>query len=314
MKRKKSSFLPIVLTAIFLFVVVVGGIMLLVNRYRTNKDTATKQVYNEESSALQAQKHEIESEIAQLENEISDAFSNHGSAVLLYTEPNARILDNIVPMMKDYGYHGSIAISDRYFPGDEGCLSVNEVMDLTNDGWDLCLSVSADTDVSALYNRITATGLPAPVALYCPDDACSQAQAKAAQKLGITSVFEHHKKTENQIADMEYFAANGSNESTSSSALSSAVKKSNCIAMTVGWRRDREMYEINNYSAMLSVTSQYAASGRLALTGAAAAVERFHMHEEDIEKAESERTKEKEDLEARLADIEEQIMIISNRK
>lgn len=312
-KGKKVSF-STVLILIFVFVLVIGGILLMLNRFKTNKDTQTKQTYNEESAALQAQKQELESEIAQLEGEISDAASNHGSAVLLYTEPNARLLDNVVPMMNDYGYHGSIAISDRYFPGNDGCLSVAQVNDLIDDGWDLCLSVSSDTDVAALYNRITDVGLPAPVALYCPDEACSKTQAKAALKLGINYAFEHHKKTENQVQDMEYFSASGSNESTSSSALSSAVKKSSCIAMTVGWHRDRELYEINNYSAMLSVTAQYASAGRLALTSTSAAIERFHMHEKDIEKAETERTKQKADLEAQLADIEEQIMIISNRK
>lgn len=264
--------------------------------------------YAEQVRPLRLEQARLKREIRDTEDAIRVVGKNLGSVMILCTEADARLEENIYSLLLNYNYVGVIALSDASFPGQEGCISLTDLNHILGKGWEICLSVDQTTNLSSLYQRTVSAGLPAPRAIYCPDGVCTPAQQEVAKKLGITVLISHEKDAASQAPDFWCVAASGSNEATSQTRLSRAAKESEAIALTVGYQRSRDMYEIENYSEMLRVVAiEYTTTGTLRVTGVNEAIERHEERELALATSAQELYRQKEELEAQLAVVEQQI-------
>jgi len=260
--------------------------------------------YNDEMTQLRIKKSELERQIETLQKAQDAELGNLGTAVVLCTEPD-ETAQKAIAQMDAYGYVGVLAVSDQSFPGDPGCMTVQEVNALTDRGWELCLSADRETDINALYDRTAEAGLAAPTALYLPDEAGTDAQLAAAAALGISTVVRHSSVQEASVQEdttqnaLWSVSAMGSYETYVKDRFLTAVQKSDCIVLTVGDRREREQYLRENFDAMLKVMQEQVSKATVEVGGLQRAQERRSCYIEQKSTG-----SESEEIAARQAELE----------
>ena len=137
-------------------------------------------------------------------------------------------------------------------------MTVSDALDLCDNGWELCLGVDADTDIPALYDRVTETGLPAPVAVYDPDNDMTPKKEKQVLSLGIQTVICYGKSAPESDTDgLWYLSAYGSSESDSKTTFQAKARDAMPQALTVGFNNSYELFSETNYGNMLKTINSY---------------------------------------------------------
>ena len=213
--------------------------------------------YEQVMRPLWEEKARLEREITEQEKVVAEQ-DPLSPVILLCTEPNEKLLSDVYPITCQYGYPAAIVISEDAFPGDADCLTENDVVFLLDQGWELCLGADADTDLAALYQRVTDAGLPLPVAVYYSAGDETKAQKEQALVLGIQTVIFYGRKTAVSGAEgLWYLSAYGSYEDDAKTVFQTKAHNVMPQALTVGYSNSRERFSSENYSNMLKTISSY---------------------------------------------------------
>ena len=257
--------------------------------------------YDEAMKPLLNEKRRLERELAALEDEQKREQSFAASVLFLCTEPDARVMTDIVPALDDYSYTGLLAVSDTQFFGDEGCLTVAQVNKLLRKGWGLCVSADATTDVEALCSRIAQASLPAPTAVYYPEADFTKAQENTLLALGIDTLICYGEKAESRLWSV---TAYGSYETDAKNVFFGMTGAGDSIVLTVGYTRSREKYASSNFDAMLRTVESGVGDGTAFVRTLAAAHDCYMEYKNSDSGSFDNRRSE---LEKRLQEIDAQI-------
>ena len=209
--------------------------------------------YEETMRPLWNEKARLEREIAEQEKLV--AAETPSPVMLLCTEPDKRLLDDVYPIAEQYGYTAAIVLSEELFPGETGCLTESDMEDLLDQGWELCLGADAQTDLAALCQRVADAGLPKPVAVYYPN---GTVQMQEVQALGIHAVIRYGKNAaEGDTEGIYLLPAYGSMESDSKTVFQTMARNAAPLVLTVGYSNSRELFSETNYSNMLKTINSY---------------------------------------------------------
>ena len=217
--------------------------------------------YEEAIRPLWNEKAQLEREIAEQEK-VVEAEAPPSPVILLCTEPSEKLLSDVYPIASQYGYPAAIVISEDALPGDADCLTESDVVYLLDQGWELCLGADAETDLAALYQRVTDAGLPSPVTVYYPAGGATKVQEEQMPALGIQTVIRYGKKTAaGGMEGLWYLSAYGSNEEDSKTVFQAGVRNAMPQVLTVGYSKSREQFSATNYSNMLKTVNSYELAG-----------------------------------------------------
>lgn len=271
-------------TAALLLVAVIGLCCALIYRPEQKKIREVSRramYYNRELTELRASERGLEEQLQALEAEKLQ-LSGGITAGILCTEPNPRILTDILPRMEKAGYPGMVAIRTDALPNDPGCLTLGEIYTLIGKGWTVCLSVTDSTDAEALYRTASDLGLT-PMAAYFPENGCTAEAEKRLAALGIT-VLMQRSVYEPQIG--AYIQTCGSNSSGVQDMLLAAISDDRDFVLTIGYHREEELFEESECDAMLAVLERYRNEQWLCVdTADVAAAERLLKEQELAEAA-----------------------------
>ena len=273
---------------------------------------AKAQEYEQELRPYRSEQSRLEYELEELEYTVAHSGDNMGSVIVLFSAPDARIMTDCLPKMKEYGYPGVVAVSDEFFPGGDGCLTVEDVKLLIKEGWELCLTVTPESDPAALSARIEQSGLPKAVCAYFPQSYSYAEWKDRLVPLNLIAVIERYLPQDNG-EDLWNVKAYGSNESKGAELLRDNTSTLECAALTVGYQNRYELYAENNFNGMLATLKRNADDGKLAVANVTAARERSLLREAVIAAAEENTGKQREELNAALKTVQEQINAINKK-
>ena len=194
------------------------------------------------------------------------------TAGVLCTEPDPRILTDILPRMEKAGYPGMVAVRTDALPDDPGCLTLEEIYTLIGNGWGICLSVTDGTDVEALYRTAADFGLT-PMAAYFPETGCTAETEQRLAALGIGIVMQ---RTAYQPQNGVSVRTCGVNTSGVENALLDAVSENFDFVLTVGYRGEEDLFSQSGFDEALAALARCQSDAQLRVnTADAAAADRL---------------------------------------
>ena len=296
--------------ALALSVILIVALIFVSGRIRKERQEEREQLqtvsdtYAEKMRPLWNEKRRIERELAALENEQVKEEALSVSVLLLCTEPDARIMDDMMKKTDNYGYPALVCVSPERFFGDEGCLTVAEMSELVGRGWEICVTVNGETDIPALYRRVLDAGLPTPVAVYYPNGGYDRQESELLLSMGINKAIVYG-TDDYHFQSMWQSFAYGSMEKDSQTVFWNKIQAGESVVLTVGYTDGREMYNDSNLSGLLDSVDSLMSDGLLFVRNLSDAYLCYqeYLYSGGSASFESRRT----DLQERLNEIEDEL-------
>ena len=204
---------------------------------RESKEIAAQATaINEAARSIWTEIEAVERELAEIPEQTAESGPSVGAFRFLITEPAEAHRTELIPAIEAAGFTGVIALSEKGFPGEEGCMELSALQALLNGGWQLCMAVSDETDVAALYDRFVAAGLPAPEGAYFPEGVCGEATMERLTELGIRAQIRHRSDQPSRGEGFDSILAHGSGEWVGGSgfSLKDALGNGLAVYITIG--------------------------------------------------------------------------------
>ena len=281
----------------------------------TDKETASHAQMERELLPVREEQDKLEKELENLQEEYGKQILGKGSVVILFTGMEEGIYTDIYPIMKEYGYTGVLTLSERRFPGEEGCMSLKQVKELLEAGWTTCIQWEKDkTDEKWLTNltdRMKESGISKTEVIYFERDSYSSALDSKLQKLGYTVAVHHGEeklplvlsRTEEGIW---HPGAVGMKGSSPRYKLEEAVSSGGNIVFTVGYEVSEELFDSDTFRAMLKQFDNYSKKDSLLVTDFGKAREYRRQVETGEGTAGAEYEEQKAVIEQRLSELAEE--------
>lgn len=230
--------------------------------------------YNAVMRPLWNEKSRLEQEIGELKEEKGRAEHVPATILFLCTEPDGRMIEDAYQLLSSYDYPALLILSEDKLPGDPDCLSIVQVKVLLGEGWELGVAVDADTDVAALCSRIEDLSLPKPTVAYFASGKCDAGQLALLKAQGIFTVIQYGLSADSLVQDDVWFLrAYGSRDSGAKNAFTDSAQSSSPLVLTVGYTRERDMFNLTTYGSMLRTVESYELAGNIYVKSASTAYE-----------------------------------------
>lgn len=155
---------------ILIIILCVAGIYFLINLNKSEQNMLSLSEQQEQQRMLALRP--LYEEKAKLENQLSDITYQRNHAVdrspviiPLLTDCSGVFVREVSNILEQYDYPAIICISDMYYPGAKGCISIEEAKELVTRRWEFMIDISSDID--RLTELLLASELTEPVAIYC---------------------------------------------------------------------------------------------------------------------------------------------------
>ena len=226
---------------------------------------------NENALELERRYAEIEREIQHLKDErdslnlelisikakLNGEGYNMGSSMILINEPDRRFLDDIYPYLNANGFKGIISVGANYFINSNGMMDSTQLSNLVlNDGYELSMSVTSESNIQALYKNFKSNNLPDPKIAYYQNNDIDLNIISSLKELGINTVivYDSLPKIED---DVFYIRAYGSYKDETKDEFNKAINNSYPFALTIGYFNSYEKYNASNLNNILSSLKLY---------------------------------------------------------
>lgn len=306
------------IVAVVTLVLVVGlGIFL----WNVNKEEQEQtQKYEELDDArrpLLVKKQEIEQKLVDLDKSYEAGKLPKGTTQVIFTGLEADVYNICYPIMKEFEYTGTLAISLTQLPGMEGLMTVEQFQQLINEGWDICIKWDAGTPVKnwwpELQKQVKQLGLETGSVVYFTTGTYTGSLDAELQKMGFSIVVHHGEESGSliQLNDEEgiwHLGAVGLMGEKPKLRLTEAVAQKGNITYLVGFELEDERYDERSFRSMLSYFESYEANLELIVSNMEEARQHYRERLEVYEQAREEEYKQaRAALEAELAAVEEEL-------
>ena len=295
----------IILCAVLAISLTVGIYFLYRHQQEENAERMNEAYqYNLKLRPLYNEKVELEQRLAEIGEVKITPPKNMGSIILLCVEPGKWVIDDIKPVLESYGCVGVIAVSVDAFPGKEGYLSVQEFTDLLAENWSVCMAISSVGDIDKLSGMLSEIGVEKPDSVYIPNslniDSLDELKA-----YGINNAILHYVDNTEKVWTV---TAKGCRENGTKSYLKTIVDTSGTVVFTMGVSKQREAYTPTTIPAMLESINEYVSTFSIRVTDIPSAYKRYVECEAQFSGEEKRLMNEKETIEKRLQEIDDEIM------
>lgn len=299
------------IVAVIISVILAGLIVfLLVREKQTEKEIQRKAVELEKDlRPIEVERNKLRQELDSLRDEKVKNIQGTGSAVLLFIDLSETIYTEIFPQMREAGFTGVLAVSEKQFPGQKGCLSQEQFRELTAAGWKCCVrwEDGMETGEWLASFRMTAqeTGIDEPKAAYFPMNTYKSEWEKILVKEGFFIAVQYDEEykplTVSEAGEgLWYPDVISWRDEDVLQALEEAVSKRKNIVFTIGADSEKEQYEKEDFARALKQLQEYCGKERLKVMDLDSARE-YHKGIEE------ENAKLREEYEGRDMELTEQI-------
>lgn len=284
---------------------------------KEQKQVAKYEELNEKLRPLKVQKEKLQQELVDLEKNYEIAKIPKGTTQVLFTDLNEQVYTICYPIMKDYGYTGTLALSLSQLPGTEGCMNLEQFRELIDAGWDVCIKWDNAAKVNdwwpQLQEQLKQLGLTAVPTVYFTTGTYTAALDAQLQQMGFSIVVHHGEEGRYliQLADeagLWHLGAVGFMGDKPKLRLREAVAQKGNIVFLVGFELEDEIYNEKSFVSMLGYFDSYSANEELIVANMEETRQHYRERLAEYETAKEEEYKQaKAALEAELTAVEAEI-------
>lgn len=288
------------------------GYLMFTHQQGIQQENHAMAALEEARRPLLAKQLELTTQIAQLEQQQMKLSPAQMGILILFTEPDQRIMTEALPMMERFQFVGTIAVSDTFFPGEEGMLTVNELQQLITLGWDICVTADQHSDAAALSARLTNAGFAAPEAAYFPNGDCTLSNEAALAQLGVKTILQYGASSpcDGSAAALFFIPVYGTMDEASGEGFDYAYANKTKVAFSEGWQQAREAFTQSDFRDNLELFSDYVRLNHAVLTNIDTAytqhteAEAFRQaHQESWQQQHDDLTQQLQGVEQKLLDL-----------
>ena len=238
------------------------------------KNSRYNELY-EQRRPLEVKKEQLEQELKELEDAYEESKSPNAVVQVVFTELDEQVYTVCYPVMKEYGYVGTLALSPEEFPGAEGCMSVEQFQELRDEGWGISVTWQAGANVEQwwtnMQNKMLVLGIEQGKTLYFPKGTYTPELDETILKLGFSIALSNTEEGATPL-QMKYeegvwhVGAVGLMSSRPKLWLREAVANDANIAYLVGFETEEELYNQSSFRSMLNCFDEYEATKELVVT------------------------------------------------
>lgn len=290
-----------------------GLVVLLILEFRDRKKS--EDYYEDKyivSAPLRAQKKELERQLAQVKREYQVKINGKGTLTLLCMDLSEDIYTVIYPQMQEYGYIAMLAVSETALPGEEGYMEIEQVEELLDAGWCLCLHWNGEVELEEwltdMRSMLETQSLEMPKQIYFERETYQTEYDDLLAEHGLEAVVHHQEEglpalTTQTEEGIWHIGAWGWNQVNARKSMEQALEAGAGLVFTIG---GKYYYDEDQFPKMLAVLAEYEAAQSLYVTDVSAA----YSYRGETEEA---RAALQEELEAETAKLETEIAAVNKQ-
>ena len=281
------------IVAVVTLILAVGLGVFLYNVVKEEQEQALKyEQIDDARRPLLVKKQKIEQDLVDLKNAYESSKLPKGTTEVIFTGLEQEVYTVCYPIMKQYEYTGTLAISSTQFPGMEGFMSLEQFQQLINEGWDVCVKWDASTPVRQwwpeLQNKMQQLGLEPCAAVYFTTSTYKSGLDPQLQEMGFSIVVHHGEETDSliQLNDEEglwHLGAVGLMGEKPKFRLTEAIAQKGNITYLVGFQLEDEKYNERSFRSMLGYFDAYETNQELLISNLEEAREHYRQRSEVYE-------------------------------
>ncbi len=228
---------------------------------KDNKEQeAIKNKYDQIETELRPLKEErnaLSSELFSINSKLEGVGYDLGSSMIMLTDARTYFLDNMYPYLNDSGYKAIISLDTNYFINIQGMMDQSTISTLVEqEGYELSMTLSKQTNIDALYSNFSKKGLPNPTIAYYLNNEIDDNTITKIKSLGINKIILYNGEP-TYADDMFYLKAFPSYTDKTKQAFLDAINNSYPFVITIGYTNSDEKYNATNFSNLLSSLKTY---------------------------------------------------------
>lgn len=299
-------------------VLAIGLFIFLRTEEKKDAEIYSQQVELDEKRRPWAVKQkQLEQELKELEDAYEESKSPNAVTQVLFTELDEQVYTVCYPIMQEYEYVGMLTLSAEEFPGEEGCMTVEQFQELRNAGWGICITWQAGADVEQwwtnMQNKMTVLGIEQEQAVYFPQGTYSAELDETILQLGfsiaVTDTADGVTPLQLQYEEgVWHVGAVGLMSKRPKSWLREAVAQDANITYLVGFEAEAELYNEDSFRSMLNCFDEYEATGEIVVTNVDTAKEHYRNRAMGLSaEQEAEYQTKKAGIEAELEQVKKEL-------
>lgn len=306
-----------IVAAVTIVLAIAMGLLLWNANSRDREEAAQQEEIDEKRRPLLVKKQSLEQQITDLEKQYEANRLPKGTTQVIFTGLEADVFNICYPIMKEFEYTGTLAVSLTQLPGMEGLMSVEQFQQLINEGWNICIKWDAQTPVRKwwpeLQEQIKQLGLETGSAVYFTTGTYSKSLDAQLQKMGFSVVVHHGEEHDSLIQPNDedgiwHLGAVGFMGEKPKLRLTEAVAQTGNITFLVGFELEDEQYDERAFVSMLSYFDTYEANLELIVSDVDTARQHYRERQSTYEEAKEEEYKQARALlEEELAAVEAEL-------
>lgn len=319
-RLEKEVIIKRVLQVVSVLLVIALGVLLLIEYVDNKKQEDRLEEKYAESMPLRSQRLELEQRLQQVEREYQVKINGKGTLSMLCMDLSEDIYTVIYPQMREYGYIGMLAVSKEAFPGAEGCMEKEQVEELLDAGWCLCLYWNGETALeewlTEMRQSLEDLTLAWPEQIYFERETYQTEYDSLLAERGVKVVVHHQESGLPALATQTeegiwHIGAWGWNQTNARKSMEQAVEEGAGLVFTIG---AKYYYDEDQFPKMLTVLAEYEDAESLYVTDVTSAYAYRGEAEKDEELLQQELEAEKERLKAELEAVNQKIAELYEEK
>ena len=270
----------------------------------------------QQAEPLERQRDELIARRDRLEREYYDQDLGQATEQLLFLELDPLLMEEVFPKLQERQITGVLGLYADNFPGDEGKLSPEELQNLLDAGWEICLVYQEGESFSAwdkaMTERLRREGLSKPETLYFPEnsyDPTLEAQILSCGYRTVVQFGKNRMKTQdgNAADGLWFIGADPWNYAGVKDSLTDLVRTGGEHCYTVRFSAGREEYETIPFVNMLDFVETFRKNESLVITGFARAWELHDSNQNRQKAAEEAWRQEDRELQQQIMELNQQL-------
>lgn len=168
--------------------------------YRTAQQEAYLQEYQEAVQELEYQRRRVEEQLVKLERKHTDK-RDCGMGIVLFENPSERIYTEVLPVMQEYELTGAVVLTPQSYPGQTGCITVEQMKELAEAGWIFCAGWDGEAELQTLAEPFQKLKLSKTKTVWMQPETVHFDET-ALKNAGYLTVF-HHGESGNLLTNQD---------------------------------------------------------------------------------------------------------------